>query len=247
VTFGRRETAALLYKELGQVRRSRGALISASLLSLLMIVVVPGFQLAAILATGRQVLASVPLPGLARFDDPRELFVQLMLPTFVALAGVMVPSIAAVHTIVVERERRTIELLVALPVRVGDILLAKLLANLALAAATLGPLVLVDLTALGWLGLATPAYVASVCLLLVGALGCSVGLSLLVALLARDFRTANNLNGILLGPTIGLVLAVLIFVPADVHLAVLAGLLVAIGVGAVAAGLRWLTFERYLA
>ncbi len=159
----------------------------------------------------------------------------------------MVPSIAAVHTIVVERERRTIELLVALPVRVGDILLAKLLANLALAVATLGPLVFVDMAALAWLGLVSPAYVVSVCLLLVAALSCSVGMSLLVALLARDFRTANNLNGILLGPTIGLVLAVLILVPADVHLSVLAGLLLAIGVGAVAGGLRWLTFERYLA
>ncbi len=245
--FGRRETAALLRKELGQVRRSRGALISAGLLSLLMIVVVPGLQLTAILASGRQALPSVPLPGLARLDEPRQLFVQLMLPAFVALAGVMVPSIAAVHTIVVERERRTIELLVALPVRVGDILLAKLLANLALAVATLGPLVFVDMAALAWLGLVSPAYVVSVCLLLVAALGCSVGMSLLVALLARDFRTANNLNGILLGPTIGLVLAVLILVPADVHLSVLAGLLLAIGVGAVAGGLRWLTFERYLA
>ncbi len=245
--FGRRETAALLRKELGQVRRSRGALISAGLLSLLMIVVVPGLQLTAILASGRQALPSVTLPGLARLDEPRQLFVQLMLPAFVALAGVMVPSIAAVHTIVVERERRTIELLVALPVRVGDILLAKLLANLALAVAALGPLVFVDIAALAWLGLVSPSYVVSVCLLLVAALGCSVGMSLLVALLARDFRTANNLNGILLGPTIGLVLAVLILVPADVHLSVLAGLLLAIGVGAVAGGLRWLTFERYLA
>ena len=40
----------------------------------------------------------------------------------VAIGGLIVPSVAASYTVIAERERRTIELLVALPVSVGDIL-----------------------------------------------------------------------------------------------------------------------------
>jgi ABC-2 type transport system permease protein len=250
VIVGRREVVALYRKELRQVGRSRGALLSAGLLSLLLVVVVPAMQLGAIALGGPAMarpLSPIPLPGLADFDQPTAMFTRLMLPMFVALAGIMVPSVAAVHTVVVERERKSIELLIALPVRVGDILTAKMAANLTLAVVTLAPLVSVDVAGLVVLGLATPAYVASLYLLLVAALACSIGLSLVVALLARDFRTANNLNGVLIGPLIILVLLVLFLVPGDAQLPVLAAVLLAIGGLALLGGLRWLTFERYLA
>jgi ABC-type transport system involved in multi-copper enzyme maturation permease subunit len=249
VIVGRREVAALYRKELRQVGRSRGALISAGVLSLLMIVVVPSMQLAAIAFGGSAVrpLPPLPLPGLADLGQPTRMFTHLMLPMFVALGGILVPSIAAVHTVVVERERRSIELLIALPVRVGDILAAKLAANLTLALATLGPLLLIDVVALTALGLATPGYVASLYLVLLGALACSIGISLVVALLARDFRTANNVNGVLIGPLIMVVLAVLLLAPGAIQLPALAGVLLLIGAVALVGGLRWLTFERYLA
>src|SRR5260221_10118977 len=120
-----------------------------------------------------------------------------MLPTFVALAGIMVPSVAAVHTIVVERERRSVELLIALPVRVRDILLAKLAATLALCAAILIPLFVLDAAGLLLMDLLGAADVLLMLLVLLAALCCSISMALLVALLARDFRTANNLNGVI--------------------------------------------------
>ena len=67
------------------------------------------------------------------------------------------------------------------------------------------------------------------------------------ALLARDFRTANNLNGIMLGPLILIVLIVLVAIPRPANFAVLVAVLLACGALATLAGLRWLTFERYLA
>lgn len=247
--FGWHEVAALYRKELRQVRRSRGALLSAGLLSLLMVVLVPCMQLGAIAMGGpiARPLPPLPLPGTLSLEQPTQMFTHVMLPMFVALGGILVPSVAAVHTVVVERERRSIELLIALPVRVGDILAAKLAANLTLSVAVLGPLLLLDVLGLTIMGLATPGYVASLYLLLVAALVCSIGISLVVALLARDFRTANNLNGVMIGPLIMVVLGVLILVPGGWQLPALAGLLSAIGVVAMAGGLRWLTFERYLA
>jgi ABC-2 type transport system permease protein len=247
---GRREVAALYQKELRQVGRSRGALVSAGLLSLLLVVVVPSMQLGAILLGGPAAvrpLPTFPFPGLSDLEQPTTMFTRLMLPMFVALGGIMVPSIAAVHTVVVERERRSIELLIALPVRVGDILTAKMAANLTLAVVTLAPLLMVDVAGLALLGLATPGYVASLYLVLVAALSCSIGISLVVALLARDFRTANNLNGILIGPLVMLVLAVLFLVPGSAQLPVLAAVLFSIGALALLVALRWLTFERYMA
>jgi ABC-type transport system involved in multi-copper enzyme maturation permease subunit len=249
VIFGWHEVAALYRKELRQVGRSRGALLSAGLLSLLMIVLVPSMQLGAIALGGpiARPLPPMPLPGTLDLDQPTRLFTRMMLPMFVALGGILVPSVAAVHTVVVERERRSIELLIALPVRVGDILAAKLAANLTLSVVTLGPLLLVDVFGLALMGLATPGYVAALYLLLVGALICSIGISLVVALLARDFRTANNLNGVLIGPLIMVVLGVLLLVPGGWQLPALSALLATIGLVAMAGGLRWLTFERYLA
>jgi ABC-type Na+ efflux pump permease subunit len=69
----------------------------------------------------------------------------------------------------------------------------------------------------------------------------------LLALLARDFRTANNINGALLGPVILAVLGVLFGLPTPLSYIVLVAVLLAAAAAAVQVGLRWLTFERYLA
>jgi ABC-type Na+ efflux pump permease subunit len=131
------QTRALLTKELRQARRSRGALISTVVLSLLLIVVTPSAQLFALTAGGRLPMGlGVGLPSLLG-GDTRSLFGAILMPLFATMAGLLVPSVAAVHTVVVERERRSVELLIALPVRVRDILIAKLLATLALSSAVL--------------------------------------------------------------------------------------------------------------
>jgi ABC-2 type transport system permease protein len=242
---------ALVGKEFRQVLRSRGALLSATLLPLLLMVVIP---LAEILGTrGSTTPLNLPAnssfpPGLEGLtSNPAQFFIQAILPLFITLGGLIVPSISATYTVVAERERRSLELLIALPVRLQDILLAKLLAMLALAIIVVVPLFAVDAVVLLVLGTVSPGYVGLLFLVLLAALTCSIGIALLLALLARDFRTANNLNGAMLAPLIVLTLAVLLGVPGPARLLVLIAVLAAAGTGAYIIGLRWLTFERYLA
>ena len=242
----------LLGKELRQITRSRAALASSTLLPLLLITLTPMGQLIAMRSAPPEPPPDIPggvmPPGLAdAIQDPDQFFIRFMLPMFITLGGLIVPSVAATYTIVAEREKRTLDLLMALPVRVVDILTAKLLAMLILAAAVVVPLFLIDAAVLLWLGDATPADLGFLFALLLAAIACSLGIALLLALLARDFRTANNLNGVMLGPLILIVLIVLVAIPRPANFAVLVAVLLACGALATLAGLRWLTFERYLA
>jgi ABC-2 type transport system permease protein len=69
---------------------------------------------------------------------------------------------------------------------------------------------------------------------------------LLLALLARDLRTAQNLNGALLLPISFLTAVVLLAAPPHLNLPAVS-LLLLCGAGlTLIVGLRWLTFERYL-
>ena len=210
-------------------------------------VVTPAGQLLALRASPRA-MADVPLgsvpPGLA---DPERVFTHFLFPLFLALSGLVVPAIAAGYTVVTERERRTIELLLALPVRASDILIAKLLALLIAAVVIVLPLFVADVVALLAMHLVTPAYVVLLLIVLVAALVCSIGLALLLALLAREHRTAQNLNGAFTGPLMIVMLLILTVVPGDGRLLVLAAALLAVGAAAFTIGLRWLTFERYIA
>jgi ABC-2 type transport system permease protein len=241
----------LLGKELRQITRSRAALASSTLLPLLLITVTPMGQLIAMRNAPPEAPADIPggalPPGLAdAIQDPDQFFIRFMLPLFIALGGLIVPSVAATYTVVAEREKRTLDLLMALPVRVVDILTAKLLAMLLLAAAVVVPLFVIDAAVLLWLGDATISDLGFLFALLLAAIACSLGVALLLALLARDFRTANNLNGVMLGPLILIVLIVLIALPHPANFAVLVTVLLTCGALAILAGLRWLTFERYL-
>jgi ABC-type Na+ efflux pump permease subunit len=174
-------------------------------------------------------------------------FTHFLMPLFIALSGLLIPSVMATYTVVAERERRTIELLLALPVGVGDILGAKLVAMLMMGVCVVLPFFCFDAVALLALHLATLDYVLLLLLMLAAALCCSTGMALLLALLARDHRTANNLNGALLGPLMALIVVILGAVPGDERLLVLSAALLIVGALSFFVGLRWLTFERYFA
>ena len=238
----------LLRKELLQVRRSRGALLSGVLLPLLLMVVMPALQLASLRAVADTLPAE---PGLGPLPpdlaEPAQLLTHFLLPLMVAISGLIVPSVAATYTVVAEHERRTLELLVALPVRASDLLLAKMLAMLVLGLGVAVPLFVLDAVALVWLGLADVGYVLLVLLVLLAALGCSVCEALVLALVARDLRTTNNLNGALLAPVSLATLAILLGAPPAWRLPALAALLAGLGVLAYVCAWRWLSFERYLA
>ena len=102
--------------------------------------------------------------------------------------------------------------LVALPVRISEILAAKLLAIVCLSSLVTLPLFLVDLfwgagndDAVGLAAAAVPV--------LVSAIAMSTASALLIRLLARDFRAANNVDGALLAPLLVVSLPLAIFSP----------------------------------
>ncbi len=241
-----RSVRLLFRKEVRQFLRNRQAVLTGLLLPAMVMVVAPGVQLLS--ASSARARPNIPavVPGLNGINDVGSIFLYFTFPLFVVLAGLMTPSLAAVHTVISERERRSIELLVALPVSVTDIVTAKLGANLAVAAATLAPLFAVDAALILLVTTAGPLFVMAAFLVLLSALTASIGVSLLLALVARDFRTANNLNGAFVLPTIIVTGLCVTLVPGLWRFLVLAVLLLAMGGAALWIALRWLTFERYL-
>jgi ABC-2 type transport system permease protein len=245
----RRPVRVLFRKELRQFMRSRTAILTGLLLPALVMVVAPVVQLTA--AAGgppaRTTPIQAPVPGLAGMAQLSDLFLYFTLPLFFVLSGLMTPSLAATHTVISERERRSIELLVALPVSVTDILTAKMAANLAVASATLLPLFLIDAVAVLLLTPAGLLYVLAALLLLLSSLVASIGISLLLALVARDFRTANNLNGFFVVPAMLLTGLCVVLIPGLWRFVVLSVLMLGLGAIAYLIADRWLTFERYVA
>lgn len=249
-----REVRILMTKEWRHLLRSRGAMLTALFLPVLFLLIIPGTQMLALSAgvdlnNNPPLPADAPLPpGLAVLeDDPKAVMRALLLPLFVTIGGLMVPSITAIYTMIAERENRTLELLVALPVRIGQILLAKLLVIVLLAGGITFTLFLIDAVLILVLGIGSLGYVLTLLLLLIAALAYSTASALLLSLLARDFRTANNLSGALLVPTIFLCVGVLLFVPGGgFQILLLAALFLLAAVIASVIALRVVTFERLL-
>ena len=229
----------LLRKELRQLLRNRQALMSAGLMPVLLQVVVP----IVVISTGTSA-RNAPRGGPP--VSPREVAALYLLPLFVCLAGVLAPSITAVSSIVTEREQRTVELLVALPVRVTEVVAAKVLATLGAIAVVTVPLTLLDgLLAVFVLG--QPAvYIPLLVGVLAGGMIASICLSAVIALLARDYRTSQQLSGLLVVPILLIANGALAFVPGLLRLLLLA---VVLGGGGAVAGwvvVRRVSFERYV-
>ncbi|HSP79452.1 MAG TPA: ABC transporter permease subunit [Myxococcaceae bacterium] len=247
-----REVRILFGKEWRQLLRSRSAMLTALFLPVLMLVVVPGIQMMAVSAGEGVAGANVPRgmtlpPGLeAMRDDPRAML-RAVLPAFIALGGLIVPAVTASYTLISERESRTLELLVALPVRVGQILLAKLLALLALAGLVTLVLFSIDAGLILVLGLGSVGYVLALLSVLLSALAFSTTAALLVSLLARDFRTSNNLNGVLIGPTIIACFSLIMALPSPTLAALVIAALFTVGAGvSIFVAMKLITFERLL-
>ena len=242
---------ALVGKELRQVRRSRGALASSTLLPILLMLVVPLGQLAAFSAAAGDTLSAARNPAnavlLARFEGPLDMYTSLLLPLFVAMTGVVVPSVATAYAVVAERERRSLDLLMVLPVTVSEVLVAKVLSVFAVALGVVLPLFVVQAAVLLSAGVADIGRVLALLLVLVGAFTCSVGVTFVITILARDYRTANNLSGMQIGPVVLLTPLVLLFLPGPLGFVALAAALAAVGLLALLVAWRWITFERYLA
>jgi ABC-2 type transport system permease protein len=247
-----REVRILFGKEWRQLLRSRGAMVTALLLPLLMLVIIPGLQMLGMKAGGMQPGVNLPPgvqlpPGLRELTRDPMAMMRAMLVPFIALGGLIVPAVTASYILITERESRTLELLVALPVRVGQILLAKLLALLALSSLVTLVLFSVDVVLILALGVGSPGFVLALLAVLLTSLTFSTTTALLVSLLARDFRTSNNINGLFIGPTILLCFAVVLAVPGPILTSLLLAAVFAVGsVVATFVALKVVTFERLL-
>src|SRR5687768_7372134 len=223
---------SLLWKETRQIGRNRTAMLTAMMLPFIILFLAPMQLLVAMHfggGAGIDQLRDSPLPGFADVTDPRQLLVQFFYPMMLVMGGLLLPSLTTAYAIIAERERRSLELLISLPVTVAEILTAKLLAVLAVTAVIGLPYVGVVLTLLLILGLADAATIPALLAPFIAAVACSIGISLLLTLLARDFRTANNLSGAFILPALLLTVGTLSAVGGPARTYILAILLLAVG------------------
>jgi len=240
---------SLLWKETRQLGRNRTAMLTAALLPFIILFLAPIQLLVAMHfggGTGIERLRDLPLPGFSDVTDSAQLLVQFFYPMLLVIGGLLLPSLTTTYAIVAERERRSLELLLSLPVTVAEILTAKLLAVLAVTGLIGLPYVSIVLTLLLVLGIAEAATIPALLAPFIAAVACSIAISLLLTLLARDFRTANNLSGAFVVPALLLTVATLGAVGGPARTYVLALVLLALGAVAMFAALRWISFERYL-
>ena len=240
---------SLLWKETRQIGRNRTAMLTATMLPFVILFLAPIQLLVAMHfggGPGMDQLRDSPLPGFADVTDPRQLLVQFFYPMMLVIGGLLLPSLTTAYAIIAERERRSLELLISLPVTVAEILAAKLLAVLAVTAVIGLPYVAIVLTLLLVLGIAGPATIPALLAPFIAAVACSTGISLLLTLLARDFRTANNLSGAFIVPALVLTVGTLGVVGGTARTYVLAALLLALGGVATLVALKWVSVERYL-
>ena len=240
---------SLLWKEIRQIGRNRTAMLTAAMLPFIILFLAPIQLLVAMHfggGPGIEELSDTPLPGFADVTDPSQLLVQFFYPMFLVMGGMLLPSLTTTYAIVAERERRSLELLISLPVTVGEIITAKLLSVLAVTAVIGLPYVAIVITLLLILGVADAAAIPALLAPFVAAVACSTGISLLLTLLARDFRTANNLSGAFIVPALLITVGTLGAVGGPGRTYILALLLLALGAVAVYAALRWVSVERYL-
>lgn len=217
-------SSALLRKELRQLGRARGLVASAAILP--------------------SVLLAATVPQLGPAPGTERSFGSALLPLVALAAAVTVPSLMAMQSVLTERERRTVDLLVGLPVTLGDVIAAKAVSVLLVAAAAvLPPVALVSLLAVS-MGVEPVGYAAGLLALTAGALICSVTSSVAVALTVRDIRVATNLAGLIFVPLILVAFLIVSLAPprADVGVGIaLAGL----GTASLASVVARMTFEGY--
>lgn len=246
-----RQLWTLFRKEWRQLTASKGAMATSFLLPGFLLGVVPQIMSAAVASPVPSKSGQLPHAlniGLLREidQDPRRL-PMAVLPLFICMVGLVLPSMLATHLLTNEREQRTLELLIALPVRLELVLEAKLLAVLAATLCFTVPLLAIDMIVFPMRGAGQLADMIALPVLLACVLAYATTAALLLGVAARDFRTANNIAGAMLGPSMIATIAIGTLLPAGPirSLGLSAIYLVAAAIAARVV-LRTATFERLL-
>lgn len=247
----RREVQLLFWKEVRQLTRNTGAMLTSVFMPTVLVVMAPVLALLASKTPGYRNLplprSVANLPGLQIVHGAQDFFLYVTLPALFVLASLLVPILAGIYTLIVERERRSLELLMALPVVVDDIVAAKLAATMVTSVALIVPMYGVDAVVIILLTPAGTAYVLGALFLILATMVAAVGGALLLALWARDLRTATQLGGMLAGTPLFLTGLCIVLAPGLGRFVVLGLLMLFLGLGALYAGINWVTFERYVA
>jgi ABC-type transport system involved in multi-copper enzyme maturation permease subunit len=237
---GRR--VSLFGKELRQIVRSRRTVVAASLVPALMLI----FVTTADIVTFKVGFQHRPVYLLTSSHplSATTLLRHFTLPILVTVSALVTPSIVMGDVLLGERERRTLDLLVSLPLTAVEVVLAKLGAVLTFAVAVSAPIFAVNSLIVHAFGYGSAAQVAAFAWLMAAAIAYSAVSALFIALVAGEPRAANIVSGLILGPVVPLEGLILIGVPGLRALAICVVILAALTAIGFAWSLRLLSFER---
>jgi ABC-type transport system involved in multi-copper enzyme maturation permease subunit len=232
----------LFRKEARQITRSKKTVAAAALVPALMLIfVTTGDIITLKLGFGKH---PIYLLSSAHALSSDTLLKHYTLPILVSISALVTPSIVMGDILFGERERRTLDLLVALPVSAFQVVMAKLLAVLLFAVCVTLPLFAVNFAIVNAFGYASTGQTAGLLAILFTAICYSAASALVIAFVAGEARAANIVSGLLLGPIVPLEGLILGTVSGAVALAVCAIMLMALAAICLTWAFRLLSFER---
>ena len=232
----------LFRKEARQILRSRRTIAAAALVPALMLIFVTGGDI----VTLRLGFGSKPIYLLSSAHSVTGTYLlrHFSLPVLITISALVTPSIVMGDVLFGERERRTLDLLVALPVSALDVVLAKLAAVLLFALSVTVPLFAVNVAIVSAFGYGSVSQTAALFQLMLAAIGYSATSALIIALVAGEARAANIVSGLLLGPIVPLEGLILTSTKGDGAISICAVGLAVLAAAALYRSIRLLSFER---
>jgi ABC-type transport system involved in multi-copper enzyme maturation permease subunit len=232
----------LFRKEARQITRSKKTVAAAALVPALMLIFVTvGDIITLKLGFGKK---PIYLLSSSHAVSGTFLLRHYTLPVLISISALVTPSIVMGDVLFGERERRTLDLLVALPVSAFHVVLAKLLSVLLFAVCVTVPLFAVNVLIVHAFGYASFTQTVGLLEIMLCAICYSAASALIIAFVAGEARAANIVSGLLLGPIVPLEGVILGTIKSEVALSVCAGLLLFLAASCLTWAARLLSFER---
>lgn len=232
----------LFRKEARQIMRSKRTVAAAALVPALMLIFVTGGDILTLkLGFGSK---PIYLLSSAHAVSGTYLLRHFTLPVLITISALVTPSIVMGDVLFGERERRTLDLLVALPVSALDVVLAKLAAVLLFALSVTIPLFAINVVIVSVFGYGSVSQTGALFELMLAAISYSATSALIIALVAGEARAANIVSGLLLGPIVPLEGLILTSTKGDIAITISAIGLAFLAAAALYRSITLLSFER---